>query len=57
MAGHPVLERGFVGERCDEDMEAKMPLKVGISVGIEVEQLHLCKETLKFTLNPDADRV
>lgn len=33
VAGQPVLERGFVGERCDEDMKVKMNLKVGIDRG------------------------
>lgn len=33
MAGHPVLERGFVGEKRDEDVKVKMPLKVGIDRG------------------------
>lgn len=28
-----VLERGFVGERCDEDVKVKMNLKVGIDRG------------------------
>lgn len=30
IAGHPILESGFVGQRCDEDVKVNMPLKVGI---------------------------